>query len=109
MDKLLDAGFLQSLIDDCALYQGSVIFIVYVDDGTFLGHSDEQLTWMVRMLQEMGPCIDDQRHLADYVGVNIKKLCNGTYVFSQLALIEAILKDLGMSSSLMIKHVPMSA
>ncbi len=39
-DKLLDAGFSKLLIDDCIFYCGSVIFIIYVDDGIFLGFSD---------------------------------------------------------------------
>ncbi len=109
VDKPLDAGLSKSLIDDRVFYPGSAIFIVYVDDGIFLGRSDEQLTSMIRMLQEMGLRIDDQGHPADYVGVNIKKLPDGSYVFSQLALIEAILKDLGMSSSHKIKRIPMSS
>ncbi len=43
--------------------------------------------------------IDDQGHPVDCVGINIKKLPDGSYVFSQLGLIEAILNDVGMSSS----------
>mmetsp|Transcript_10154 Transcript_10154/g.21793 ORF Transcript_10154/g.21793 Transcript_10154/m.21793 type:complete len:94 (-) Transcript_10154:1209-1490(-) len=54
VDKLLDAGFSQSLIDDCVFYCRSVNFIVYVDDGFFLGHSDEQLTQMIWMLHASG-------------------------------------------------------
>ncbi len=69
MDKLLDTGFSQSLIDDCVFYCGSVIFIVYVNNDIFLGRSDEQLMHMIRTLQEMGLCIDNQGHPANYVGV----------------------------------------
>ncbi len=61
------------------------------------------------MLQEMGICIDNQGHPVDYVSVNIKKLPDGSHVYTKLALIEAILKDLGMSSSHKIKYVPKSA
>ncbi len=46
----------------------------------------------------MGLCVEDHGHLADYECVNIKKLPDGSYEFSQLAVIEAILKDLGISS-----------
>jgi hypothetical protein len=42
VNKLLEIEFKQSLIDNCAFYCGDVIFIVYVDDGIFLGSSDKQ-------------------------------------------------------------------
>jgi hypothetical protein len=41
--KLREINFKQSLIDDCVFYRDNVIFIVYVDDGIFLGPSDQQL------------------------------------------------------------------
>jgi len=37
VDKLLSIGFVQSLVDECVFYRGDIIFIVYVDDGIFLG------------------------------------------------------------------------
>ncbi|KAL7460150.1 hypothetical protein ACHAXS_000614 [Conticribra weissflogii] len=65
-----------------------------MDDGIFLGCSDKQLMRIIRMLQDLGLCIEDQGHPADCVGVNIKKLPEGSYTFTQLELFEAILKDL---------------
>ncbi len=56
-------------------------------------------------IQEMGLHIDEQGHPANYVGVNIKEIPDGSYVFSQLALIEAILRAIGLSSSQEIKYV----
>ena len=44
MAKLLEIGFTQSLIDDCVFYQGSIIFIVYVDDGIFIGDTDDHIS-----------------------------------------------------------------
>ena len=35
--KLLEIGFVQSLIDDCVFYHGDTIFIVYVDNVIFIG------------------------------------------------------------------------
>jgi hypothetical protein len=37
--KLCEINFKQSLIDDCIFYQDNVIFIVYIDNGIFLGSS----------------------------------------------------------------------
>ncbi len=41
VNKLQEINFKQSLINECVFYRGDVIFIVYVDDGIFLGSSDE--------------------------------------------------------------------
>ncbi len=38
--KLWEINFKQSLIEDCVFYRDNVIFIVYVNDGIFLGSSD---------------------------------------------------------------------
>ncbi len=37
-------GFKQSLVDECMLYRGDIIFMIYVDDGIFIRKSDEQIT-----------------------------------------------------------------
>jgi hypothetical protein len=78
-DKLHSIGFTQSLIDECVFYRDDVIFIVYVDDGIFLGKSDEQLLQIIGELQNIGLKIEDQGHPADYVGVNIHQFNDGSY------------------------------
>ncbi|KAL7460067.1 LOW QUALITY PROTEIN: hypothetical protein ACHAXS_000534 [Conticribra weissflogii] len=75
--------------------------------GIFLGYSDEQLICMIKISQAMGLCIDDQDHPTDYVLTSISYLMDP--IFSQLALIEAILKDIGISSFHKIKCVLMSS
>jgi hypothetical protein len=40
--------------------------------------------------QDLGLNKEDQGHPADYVGVNIKKLQDGSYEFTQRALIDAM-------------------
>ncbi|KAL7447725.1 hypothetical protein ACHAXS_000083, partial [Conticribra weissflogii] len=93
VDKLFTAGYTQLLLDECVFYKGSAIFIVYVDDGIFLGPTDLELTQLVKTLQNLGLDIEDQGHPPDYIGVNIKYFKDGSYEFTQQALIEAILDD----------------
>ena len=97
--KLLGVGFTQSLVDDCVYYRGNTIFIVYVDDGIFIGDSDEHLMGTIAELQNLGLKIEDQGHPADYVGVNIKKLASGGFEFTQRALIESIISDVGVAGT----------
>ena len=65
----------------------------------FLGNNDAQLQQGIREIQGLGLNIEDQGHPADYVGVNIKKLRDGTYEFTQRALIDSIIDDVGIKDS----------
>jgi hypothetical protein len=75
--KLREINFKQSLNDDCIFYQDDVIFIVYVDDGIFLGSSDQRLRDIINKLRNLKLSIEDQGHCRkppSYV------LYKGTYV-----------------------------
>jgi hypothetical protein len=73
--------------------------MVYVDDGIFIGNDDSQLQDIIKEIQGLGLNIEDQGHPADYVGVSIKKLNDGSYEFTQRALIDSIIKDVGLTDS----------
>jgi hypothetical protein len=49
--------------------------------------------------------IEDQGHLAEYVGVRIKKLKNGVIELMQQALIDSIISDVALGDS-KVKAVP---
>jgi hypothetical protein len=103
--KLREVNFKQSLIDNCIFYQDNVIFIVYVDNGIFLGPSDQQLRDIINKLRNHNLSIEDQGHPADYVGVSIKKLKNGVIELTQRALIDSIISDVALDDS-KVKAVP---
>ena len=48
---------------------------------------------LIKQLQDVGLRLEDQGHPVCYVGVNIKKTHDGTYEFTQRALIESIIDD----------------
>ena len=52
--------------------------------------------------------IKDQGHPADCVGVNIKKLKDGSYEFTQRALIDVVIADVGLKDP-KTKPVPAKA
>jgi hypothetical protein len=99
VDKLTSLGYTSLLIDDCVFFRSDIIFMVYVDDGIFLGNDDAQLLQAIKEIQGLGLNIEDQGHPADYVGVSIKKHRNGFYEFTQRALIDSIIEDAGISNS----------
>jgi hypothetical protein len=52
VDKLMSIGFTSSLIDDCVFFHNDIIFMVYVDDGIFLGNDDSKLQDSIRDNQD---------------------------------------------------------
>ena len=79
--------------------------MVYVDDGIFLGKEDNQLKQVIQEILRTGLKIDDQEHPADYVSINIKKMRNGSFEFTDCALIDAIIKDVNLTD-MKVKPVP---
>ncbi len=105
VDKHLSIGFTTSSIDDCVFFRDDIIFMVYVDDGIFLGSDDAKLQEAIKDIQDLGLNIEDQGHPADYVGANIKKLRDGSYELTQRALIDSIINDVGLKDG-KVKPVP---
>ncbi|KAL7454296.1 hypothetical protein ACHAXS_000324 [Conticribra weissflogii] len=73
VDKLASIGFKQLAVDKCVFYWNNVIFIVYVDDGIFLGPSDQVLMQVIQEIKDTGLEVEDQGYPSDYVGVNVQK------------------------------------
>jgi hypothetical protein len=55
-----------------------------------------QLQEVIEEIQNLGLIIEDQGHPVYYVGVNIKKLKDGSCEFTQQALIDSIIDDVGL-------------
>ncbi len=63
---------------------------------------------IISQLQGLGLKIEDQGHPAGYVGVNIKRLKGGGIEFTQQALIDSIIEDVGLKGTI-TKPVPAKA
>jgi hypothetical protein len=59
-EKLCSIRFQPSLINACVFFHDNVIFIVYVDDGIFLGPGDQKLTNVICKIRKVGLDIEDQ-------------------------------------------------
>jgi hypothetical protein len=60
---------------------------------------DQQLRNIINKLRNLKLSIEDQGHLADYVGVSIKKLKNSVIELTQQALIDSIISDVALGDS----------
>jgi len=78
---------------------------VYVDDGIFIRDTNDQILAIMAQIQGLGLKIEDQSHPTDYVGVNIKQLKEGGIEFTQRALIDSIITDVGLEGTI-TKPVP---
>ncbi|KAL7474652.1 hypothetical protein ACHAW6_000616, partial [Cyclotella cf. meneghiniana] len=90
VEKLLSLGFQQSFIDECVFYCDDVIFIVYVDDGIFLGPDDRKLTNVIKEMKKTGLDIEDQGRPADYQSI--------LQIHSR-ALIDSIVNDVNIGDA----------
>ena len=81
---------------------------MYVDDGIFIGDNDNQIMAIISQRQGLGLKIEDQDHPAGYIGVNIKRLKGGGIEFTQQALIDSTIGDVGLKGTI-TKPVPAKA
>jgi hypothetical protein len=80
VDKIMSLGFKLSLTV-WVFFRNDIIFMRYMDDGIFLGSNDLQLQDFIKEIQVLGLNIEDPGHSDEYVGVNIKKLKDGSFEF----------------------------
>jgi hypothetical protein len=86
-------------------FRSDIIFMVYIDNGIFLGSKNSQLQKVIKEIQNLGLDIGDLGHPVDYVGVNIKKPKDGSYEFTLQGLIISIINDVGLKDA-KVKPVP---
>jgi hypothetical protein len=70
-----------------------------------LGLSDKQLSGIINKMRNLELDMKDKGHPADYVGVNIKRIKDGSIELSQRALIDTIIEDADLNNS-KVKAVP---
>jgi hypothetical protein len=90
---LKQLGFKQSNVDECVFFRGTVIFIVYTDDGIFASPDSKEVDKAINDMKTLFN-IDDQGDLKDYLGVNVEKLPNGDIKLTQPHLINQIITEL---------------
>jgi len=108
-EGLIARGFVQSNVDMCVYYRNSVVLLLYVDDGIFIGPNQQDIDEAYQLLSKVfvdAQCIEhrayvmtDEGDLVDYLRVKIDRLENGLIKLSQPHLIQQILDDLGMNDA----------
>ena len=84
MAKLRQAAFTQSRVDECVFYQGRSLYVVYTDDFILAGPDPQELDNITADIERVSLKIMVEGDIGDFLGVNIKKLPNGTIEMTQL-------------------------
>ena len=108
-ENLFKIGSERSNINECVFYLGNLVFPVFVDDRIFFSLDGTSIKNMIKELKYSKLKLEDQRHPADYVGVNTKKQGDGSYEFTQPALTHQIIKDVRLGPRTTPKPIPMFA
>ena len=91
---LIDRGFRPSQIDPCIFMKDGMIMLVYVDDCIIISDSIARIDVLIHSLMN-GPekfVLTDEGTLDKFLGINISKLDDGRYEFTQPFLIDRIIK-----------------
>ena len=117
-DGLIARGFVQSKVDMCVYYRGSVVLLIYVDDGIFIGPNQGDIDAAYELLANQFVDSQGGKHrpfnmtsegnLADYLGVSIDCFPNGLIKLSQPHLVQQIIDDLGMKDSTKPQQTPVA-
>jgi hypothetical protein len=102
---LLKIGYTPSLIDPCVYYKGRSVFMLYVDDGIFVGPDMGEIKQHIEELKDEFK-ITDEGDLTEYLGVLVEKQDDGRTKLSQPQLIRQILDDLWFNDKTKSKPTP---
>ena len=98
-------GFKQSKVDPCIFYRDNLLFFFYVNDGVFVGSTEDEIKTAVKQLQKNFD-LEYQGDLSDYLGVNFQPLTGGRIKISQPHLIQQIIEEVGISNRMVGKPTP---
>ena len=106
LDKgLQDIGFIRSTVDECVYTCGSLIFMVYVDDGILIGKTASDIDAVICKLRLLYD-LTDEGQIEDYLGIHVDHLNSGKIKLSQPHLIDQICKDVHLSHNAKHKGTP---
>jgi hypothetical protein len=100
---LLEPGFKPSIINPCVCYRGKTVFMIYVNDGKFVGPDREEIEQLFKELQAKFN-ITDKGDLTEYLGVLVEKHLDGRTKLSQPPLVKQVLNDLWFNKKIKSKR-----
>jgi hypothetical protein len=107
VEHLQKIGFRQSEHDPCVFYKGRSIYIVYTDDSILAGPDEKELDAIIQQMKDVGLKITSEGGIEDFLGINIERKKDGSFILTQKRLIDSILTDLGLNrTNVLPKQTP---
>ena len=103
---LLSIGFVQSRVEPCVFYRGTLIFLHYVDDALCLSPKSAKVDKFIQDLRDANFKVTDTGDINNYLGVKVTKSTDGRFELTQPHLIQHILGDLGFTKTTLEKTSP---
>ena len=104
-DGLLERGFVQSMIDPCLFMKHDMICVIYVDDTIITGPDAKAIE---DLISSLGVAEEEQIHTFElrdegevgaFLGIQIERQCNDSFILTQTGLIKKVLTTAGMENS----------
>ena len=111
VNKLVnELGFVQSKVDECVLYRGRTMYVLYTDDSILAGPDENEINQIIEDMKRVKLDITVEGDLQDFLGVNIDRKEDGSIHLTQPHLIDQILKDLRLDAdNVAVKSTPASS
>jgi Reverse transcriptase (RNA-dependent DNA polymerase) len=96
LSKMLveEVGFVQSKIDECVFYKGTVMYVLYTDDSVLAGPDRKEIDRVIKDIQKAKLNITVEGDIQDFLGINIDRKDDGSIHLTHPHLIDSIVKEL---------------
>jgi hypothetical protein len=75
--------FVQSKTDECVLYRGSTMDVLYTDDSILAGPDETEINQIIKEMKQVKLDITVEGGLEDFLGINIDRQKDGTINLTQ--------------------------
>jgi hypothetical protein len=97
VERLVRAGFTKSKHDDCLIYCGNAMYVLYTDNSILMGPDSKELDRIVARMRKERLELTEEGDIADFLGVELKRTKEDQIECTQPQLIKNILKDLRLA------------
>jgi hypothetical protein len=112
-NKLQSIGFVPCKWDPCLYVKGNCIYALYTDDSILAGPDEDEIEQIIHQMESpdhAGLVLTVEGELSDFLGVNIERQKDGTFLLTQPHLIDSILEDLRLDrDDVKTKTTPMAS
>lgn len=106
---LCSIGFCKSKYDECILFKGNMVYVLYTDDTIIMGPSEDEINTCIQDMKNAKLNITVDGDMSDFLGVQFDRREKDIHI-SQPHLLASILKELRLGGdNTTTKEIPMAS